>query len=211
MISSRQIKAARALLGWTQTELAKASSLHLNAINKIENGQGEPRVSSLERIKTSCESAGLRFRGQRGVELREDVFEVMRFDGADFLKRLTDDCLSIVKGPDDEVLNCTADERLFDEADPRQNARYYRHMKKTGFRERFIMSKAHQLFINEDKSVYRWLPEKALGTITYVTYGDRVSFINWPLREILLIRSHSLAATYRGQFEFLWAQARLFN
>ena len=211
MISSRQIKAARALLGWTQTDLAKACGLHLNAINKIEKGQGEARPSTLERIKISCETAGVRFRGQRGVELKDEVFEVARFEGADFLRRLTDDALLFLRGPEDGLLFCVVDEQLFNEADYKENQRYYRYMEKRGFFEKCLTTKATKNFINKDRSVYRWLPEKVLGTVAYGVYGNRVAFIQWKTREVLVVKSDSLAATFRGQFEFMWSQAKAFD
>ena len=89
MISSRQIKAARALLGWTQGELATLTGLHLSAINKIENAVGEPRPSSIEAIQAACETAGVHFRGQRGVEIKEDIFETRRFEGSDYVQKFT--------------------------------------------------------------------------------------------------------------------------
>lgn len=210
MISSRQIRAARGLLGWTQGQLAEESGLHLNAISNIEKELGEPRTSTLERIQTVLENAGLRFRGQRGLEMKEDVFEVARFEGPDFIKRLTDDMLGILKGPKDEAVNCLIDERLYSAADQKSTDRYYGHMKKTGFRERLLMGQKTAAFVNPNKNAYRWLPEKVLGTITYAVYGNRVAFIKWPTRELLIIRNHSLADTFRGQFEFLWSQAKKF-
>jgi transcriptional regulator with XRE-family HTH domain len=210
MISPRQIRAARALLGWTQGQLAEASGYHLNAISKIEKEIGEPRASTLDRIQAAFEIAGLRFRGQRGVELKEDVFEVRRFEGADFIKHLIDDTIGAMSNPNGEVLTCLVDEQLFNVADRRQNERYYKAMKKTGFRERYLTSKGYQTFVNPDKSVYRWLPEEVLGTVAYAVYADRVCFIKWPAKEVLIIRSQSLAETFRGQFEFLWEQGKKF-
>ncbi len=210
MISSRQNTAARALINWTQGDLAEATGLHLNAINKIENEAGEPRTSTMERIQAVCEASGVRFRGQRGVEIREDMFEMLRFEGADYIRHLIDDFLSVMRGPQDEALICTPDERFFNESDPRQNDRYYKQMKKAGFRERCITNRDYHLFVNEDKSAYRWLPEKVLGTMTTSVYVDRVAFIHWRVREVLIVRNKSLAATFRGQFEFMWSQAKPF-
>ncbi|NDE90242.1 MAG: XRE family transcriptional regulator [Alphaproteobacteria bacterium] len=207
MISSRQIKAARALLGWTQTELAKAAGLHLNAITKIENESCEPRSGTLDRIQRSCEIAGIKFRGQRGVEIKEDVFETVRFEGEHFIRRLIDDTITVVNGPEDEVLNCVVDEQFFNVADRKQNERYYKHMKKTGFRERYITSKGYVSFVN-NKNVYRWLPDDVLGIVAYTIYRDRIAFIQWKTREVLIIRSTSLSTTFRQQFEFLWTQAK---
>lgn len=210
MISPRQIKAARALLGWTQIDLAKASGLHPNAINKIENEAGEPRPVTLSRIQAACEVANIRFRGQRGVEIKEDSFEIMRFDGPDYIRRLTDDIISIVRSADDEVLNCIADEHFFNQADIKQVNRYFGHKKKINFRERYIMSKKASTFRGKEKQAYRWLPEKNLGVVSYFVYRDRVVFIQWPIKQILVIKNQSLSDTFRNQFEYLWNQAKPF-
>jgi transcriptional regulator with XRE-family HTH domain len=210
MLSPRQLRAARGLLGWTQNDLAKAAGLHPNALIKIEREEANPRLETLARLKTALEMAGIRFRGLRGVEMKEDVFETLRFEGPDFIRRPTDDALTILKGPNDEALTVVTDERLFDEADAKENKRYYAHMAKTGFRERMLTTKSYTAFNNKDRSVYRWLPEKVLGTIAFVVYGDRTGFVQWRTRETLLIKNASLAATFRAQFDFLWQQARPF-
>ena len=73
------------------------------------------------------------------------------------------------------------------------------------------MRKNATTFLNKDKTIYRWLPEKALGVIAYMVYGNRVAFIQWRTREVLLVRNKSLAETYRNQFDFMWTQAKLFE
>lgn len=210
MISSRQIKAARALLGWTQADLAQASGLHFNAINKIENEAGQVRQNSLTAIKSACEYAGIRFRGQRGVELKEDVFETLRVEGKDFLARIIDDILVCLRTPEDELLCCTPDEGLFNTLDPKQSARYYNRMQQLAFKERIITCETYNHFAHNRKN-YRWLPYETLGKITYTLYSDRVAFTNWDVQESLIIRNKSLAETFRAQFEFLWSQAKSFD
>lgn len=61
MISNTQIKAARALLGMKQAELAKEVGLSLSALSNIENGISDPRVSNLMKIKKALEDAGIEF------------------------------------------------------------------------------------------------------------------------------------------------------
>ncbi len=75
MISSRQIRAARALLGWSQQELADRAILSLNAVKRLETGHGDPRMSTVMAVKTALEAAGVEFQpaagGQgEGVRLR---------------------------------------------------------------------------------------------------------------------------------------------
>ncbi|MGO4196901.1 helix-turn-helix transcriptional regulator [Rhizobium sp. YAF28] len=61
MITNAQIRAARALLGWKQTELATAARLSEMSVKNIERGDTDPRVSTLHAIKSALETAGIRF------------------------------------------------------------------------------------------------------------------------------------------------------
>ena len=61
MFTPSQIKAARALLGWSQQDLADRAIVALNTVRRIEADQGDPRVSSLGRIQSALEAAGIEF------------------------------------------------------------------------------------------------------------------------------------------------------
>ncbi|MEI6986980.1 MAG: helix-turn-helix transcriptional regulator [Rhodospirillaceae bacterium] len=61
MISSRQIRAARALLGWSQQDLADRAILSLNAVKRLEAEQSDPRVSTVVAIRATLENGGIEF------------------------------------------------------------------------------------------------------------------------------------------------------
>lgn len=61
MISGAQIRAARALLGWTQSDLAAAAGLSVVGIKGIERGKVDPRSSSIAAIQDAFEAAGVIF------------------------------------------------------------------------------------------------------------------------------------------------------
>ena len=63
MIEPAQIRAARALLGWRQEDLSKASGVGTATIWRIEkaNSSGTGYVSTLLRIQTAFENAGVLF------------------------------------------------------------------------------------------------------------------------------------------------------
>ena len=65
MITSDQMKMARAALGWGVRELAKMSDVAANTISKIENGS-DARVSTVERIQAALETAGIEFISENG-------------------------------------------------------------------------------------------------------------------------------------------------
>ncbi len=81
MITASQMRAARALLGIDQRQLAELSGLSLPTIQRMEASDGNVRgvVGSLTRIVDAIESAGVELIGSeqisqargRGVRLKE--------------------------------------------------------------------------------------------------------------------------------------------
>jgi transcriptional regulator with XRE-family HTH domain len=59
MITSRQIRAARQLLGWHQPRLAREAGLSLNTIKDIERETANPLAATLEAIEAALRRAGL--------------------------------------------------------------------------------------------------------------------------------------------------------
>lgn len=76
LITVEQLRAARALLGWSQTHLAKQAGLSLPTVKRVEAERG-PRVSEEGRLKLkrALELAGVEFidenGGGPGVRLRK--------------------------------------------------------------------------------------------------------------------------------------------
>ena len=76
MITIEQIRAARALLGWSQTDLASHADLSVPTVKRLEGGFG-PHVSEEARTKMqkTLERAGISFidenGGGPGVRLRQ--------------------------------------------------------------------------------------------------------------------------------------------
>ena len=76
MISSRQIKAARALLGWKGQDLADQSGVGVATLRRYEAQDGIPNANKfvIRAIKTCLEEAGVIFSGDPltdpGVKLR---------------------------------------------------------------------------------------------------------------------------------------------
>ena len=76
MITIEQLRAAWALLGWSQTDLASRAGLSVPTVKRLEGGFG-PHVSDEARIKMqkTLERAGISFidenGGGAGVRLRK--------------------------------------------------------------------------------------------------------------------------------------------
>jgi DNA-binding XRE family transcriptional regulator len=61
MITRAQIRAARALIDWTQSDLAQASGVSQVAIKNLERGATDPRVSTINNIQAAFDQAGVIF------------------------------------------------------------------------------------------------------------------------------------------------------
>ena len=80
MISSGQLKAARALLGWDQRRLAETAGVSLPTVQRMEASDGTVRanVDTLVKIVDALQNAGLELLGEgaasagggRGVRLK---------------------------------------------------------------------------------------------------------------------------------------------
>ncbi|MCQ0986501.1 helix-turn-helix domain-containing protein [Jiella sp. LLJ827] len=76
MVSIRQVKAARALLGWSQNDLADRSGVSRPTVKRLEASDGElgGRATTSDAIRSALEAAGVEFiaenGGGAGVRLR---------------------------------------------------------------------------------------------------------------------------------------------
>jgi transcriptional regulator with XRE-family HTH domain len=83
MITSQQLRAARALLGIDQRQLAEMAGLSLPTIQRMEASDGQVRgvIDTLVKIITALEESGIELIGEnassigigRGVRLRETM------------------------------------------------------------------------------------------------------------------------------------------
>lgn len=69
-----QCRMARAALTWSTQDLAREAGVGVNTVNRFEAGQ-DARVSSMEKMRTTLEAAGVQFipenGGGAGVRMRD--------------------------------------------------------------------------------------------------------------------------------------------
>lgn len=77
MISGAQVRAARALVGWTVRELAQRAVVSIATVNMIEDAGGLPSTAAanIAAIQATLEAAGIEFLGgdAPGVRLHPKV------------------------------------------------------------------------------------------------------------------------------------------
>jgi predicted transcriptional regulator len=74
LITGRQLKAARALVGWEQTNLAKKAGVAISTVRRMESFDGEvgARTATLSLVQRALEKAGVEFLNHErpGVRMR---------------------------------------------------------------------------------------------------------------------------------------------
>ena len=70
LVYAAQVRAARALLGWSQGDLAERAGISKQSVNRIESGNMDARMSTVS-------APGEAFRGA-GVEMGEDHTGIIR-------------------------------------------------------------------------------------------------------------------------------------
>lgn len=65
MITSAQIRAARAMLNWSRDALSKSSGIGISALMRLEAAEGVPggNIKTFEAVQKTFEAAGIEFIG----------------------------------------------------------------------------------------------------------------------------------------------------
>ena len=77
MIEASQVRAARALIDWSQTRLAEAAGVPISLVERLETEAADPVADEgIDKLRTALEAAGVVFipkngGGGIGVRLRE--------------------------------------------------------------------------------------------------------------------------------------------
>ncbi len=68
MLTSDQIRAARALLRWSASQLAEKADVHITTVQRMECGNGPVggTVQTVAKIQCALEDAGVEFTSQNG-------------------------------------------------------------------------------------------------------------------------------------------------
>ena len=113
MITPQLVKAARALLGWQQSELAVAANLSLTAVNNFERGIGTTRPGTVLAMQNSLEENGIEFLGSGGLRRIDEIVSVTRFSGNDFIAKWSEDIYAAVRKPGEKILTASTSEAMW--------------------------------------------------------------------------------------------------
>lgn len=210
ILTSEQLRAARALVNVTQQEVAKRSGISRNAINNFERGQVVPRLDTLRVLRQTMELYGVEFEGSNGLRKVTERFDVDRYVGPDYLNRLiAEQRREIMEGRCDSIYVTNINNSRINPDDLKNvTGDWHEFRRKNKIDERLLVREGNLFFI-QPREEYRFLPSEVAGEVPSLIFGDVLAIIVWgePVK-LMFVRNASIAETYRRQFLAQWELAR---
>ncbi len=200
------MKAARALLDWSQEDLANAAQLSVATIRKLELGHISPRDSTMRLIRQAIESAGIEFMDADGV--RRCFEDISVFTVPNGMSQLFDDIKQTVQknGGHIAIMASSMDDlrevfgRNFEKMDELFN-------QASSVSIQCLITKAEpELEIIQGANI-RSISRKYVDTISFCVYGDKYApfpTTSGAWTKIVSVKSSAMADAFRAQFASLW-------
>ncbi|MAS87881.1 MAG: transcriptional regulator [Micavibrio sp.] len=206
MITPRQCRAARGLLGWSQADLANACGMSKTAINNFEMGNSSIKQVSMHAIIQAFEDNNIDIMEHEGVRFKHNSVRIIRGDQPLFT--LWNEILSTMGDEGGEVLINSVNESEGYNKYGKELDAYIEKLKKAGITER-LLAKEGQTVFAAPREWYRFISEEAFnsGIMTFI-FKDKVALMLWKESVLLLIESEEAAAAEKERFETIWKTAR---
>lgn len=217
MITAAQLRAARGLMDWTRSELAKAAGLSAETIKNIEHGVYAPQESTVAAIVSTFAKHNVEFTEHDGI--RRNTETVVIFQGPAGFRRFMDDVyeaacdISASEAGDKPIYVSNVDDRLFVD-NLGEYARIHvdrmNRIKNTKVR---VLTGEKDFYRAEstDYIEYRWSGQDGDVQVPFYVYGDKFAVIIFKDESeprIVVITSSLVAKAYREQFIILWNNAK---
>jgi len=206
MATISQMKAARLLLNWKQSDLARVSGMSLATIANMEQGKGTPRDHTLQIVSDTFEKFGVEFLGDHGVDLRPEKFGVKILHGDQGLFHVWEDIdRMLIADGGGEVLLSNLDHELMYNKYKDELVKMILRRPAIDIRLRGLVKDGELVRIWPNET-FRAVPGKLFSGMTPVyMYKDKTAIVNFKdsLR-IVLIESKSVTDAFRQQFEYYW-------
>jgi transcriptional regulator with XRE-family HTH domain len=212
MIDPAQIRAARGLLHWNQTDLHNAADISVNWISQIESGEATGSIEILETIQGAFEKAGVEFLPRSGVR-KKDIVDI--YEGPKFNERLIEDIYKTLSGSasgaNREILIAHLNEH-----------KSIKNLGKTFIEEQIRLRKeagiTHRLLVRANDpglipplNTYHIMPDKYFSEYMLWIYGSKLALLAWEPEtgkpetgKSVVIDEERFADCARKLFDFIW-------
>jgi transcriptional regulator with XRE-family HTH domain len=207
MLTIEQIRAARALLDWSQSDLADRAGLSQTGIARIENGTNQPNSKTLTKIQDAFDKADIEFLGSSGLRRKSGEIRILK--GSDGLKAFMDDIYEVARTQGGEFCLHNAKPEnwykwLGEEWFKMHSERMAALAGKISFK--ITAEEGNTLFISNEFAEYRWFPLALFHEDCIYAYGDKLAFVNFSSDEVLIriLVDKAFAEGFRVLFNIAW-------
>jgi len=201
LITPAQCRAARALLNWSQPDLAERCDMNVQTISAFEKETGSPTKTTLQKITQILENAGVELLENDGVCIaRNKIYK------SDTMAEVMDDMLHLLKEGDEILLHC-ADERR----SPPEVIERYRLLHAKGIKSRATICEGNTYL--RDGIPSKWIPKDYFANSeVFAIYADKfvihIDGYEGEMSQFLTIKNKTLADAMRRQFEYWWKNGK---
>lgn len=208
MLTPKQIKAARALLDWSQKVLGeKCDGVSEPTIKLIENEKIHSTPGTLGIIRKTFEDHGIEFLPQHGVRFRGNV--IHEYQGQDGFRDFFDDIYSVARdaggqiclfnGVPEKIINWLGKDWY-----ELHSKRMLEIKDKLDFK--IIIKEGNDAFIAGSFARYKWFPESDFHEDTIYVYGNKTAFIKFQSDsvEVKVLEDDGFAESFKTLFNIAW-------
>lgn len=214
MPTLEQIRAARALLDWSQSDLAERAGLSQTGIARIENGTNHPNSQTLKKIEAAFDYADIEFLDTSGVRKRENYFRVLT--GYEGFQQFMDDVYNTLERDGGDFCVFNADARNWSKWLSEDYWAMHRD-RMTKIRDRIegkiIIRNQDEYFLARSYAEYRWFDDTHYDydeKKTLYSYGSKLAFIDFGSDTVVItiMERFEFAKGFRVIFNVAWEQAK---
>jgi transcriptional regulator with XRE-family HTH domain len=207
MPTIEQIRAARALLDWSQSDLAEHADLSQTGIARIENGTNQPNSQTLNKIKSAFENAEIEFLGTSG--LRKKSGEIKTYRGTEGFRAFMNDVYETTKEHGGEIRVSNVNEKNWykwmGEEEYKAHAERMKAIKEK-FSFKIIIEDGDWFFIANEFAEYRWFPKELFNDQSFYAYGSKLALINFKTDDviIMILDQKNFTSSFAILFDIAW-------
>jgi transcriptional regulator with XRE-family HTH domain len=208
LISTRQIKAARAFIGWSRKDFADATGLSIATVRKLENLKtGCVSAHSSAAIRLAVEAEGWEFTDNEGIRRKVDGFRV--YEGVDSVDAFFEDIMETVKQTGSDIYAyMKSQDTLAETLGIAKNCKPERvdRLDKTTNIKCLLFEEA--LFaIPMSKFQFRMAAKHSAAPVSYYVYGRKYALVmpeGMGRYKFFVFNWLDLALSQQRHFDYLW-------
>jgi DNA-binding XRE family transcriptional regulator len=200
LITAAQLRAARGLLDWTRTDLAKAAGISPETVKNIEHGTFRPQEQTADAIVRCFREQHVEFIND-GVRIFDEPISVL--DGDSPYLQLLERAYALMKGNPGEILFMFADNRI----SPPEVVEAQLKLRDAGCTFRFIVEEGND-FYRYPKNEYRKIAKEFFNNDVVMVFSGHVGILINKGKQALFIHNASLSDTIGKFFDFVWHNAK---